>query len=457
MTTHKAAKRRVHVVRTLAMGLWLPALFLCGFAFVYLSAFHQPSPHGVTVAVVARPRVLEQLQQHLDATVPGGFRLQPAFDAHQAQAAVLGREAVAGYVPDARHPALYLARAAGPALEPVIQQAFTALSDATGGPLITHELAPTAPGDGTGTSMLYLVLACTLPPYFVVVSMQRAVGFGRWAHVITMASVGAFISAVCYLSAAYIFHVLPQHPLTMLYFFLLTQVISLTTYGLAPFLKQFFPAVVVTMFVYLGVPSSGASLPLDLVPGFYRALHPFAPLGQATDAIRGVDYFDDRKLLVPTGVLCAWIAFGALLIVLGYVKHLRALAREAAGAAEFVEEPAPEDPTVQAPAPVALDPHRQAFGQEEAMLHGKVTDMFGEPLPGAVITVTTPHGRQLVRTRTDEAGEYAVTGFDDGFVIVVASALDRQAAVARCYVSVEAPAMRQDFVLGLLPTGNRAN
>jgi hypothetical protein len=29
--------------------------------------------------------------------------------------------------------------------------------------------------------------------------------------------------------------------------------------------------------------------------------------------------------------------------------------------------------------------------------------------------------------------------------------------VARCYVSVEAPAMRQDFVLGLLPTGNRAN
>ncbi|MEV5755026.1 DUF3533 domain-containing protein [Actinoallomurus sp. NPDC052308] len=111
----------------------------------------------------------------------------------------------------------------------------------------------------------------------------------------------------------------------------------------------------VTLFIMLSVPSSGLTVPVDLLRGFFRFLHPVLPMGNAADALRDVDYFDDRQLGRPTAVLCAWIAAGAALIVLGYVKQLRRLVREArAGMAENVPVPPAEDPTVELPEPVAL-------------------------------------------------------------------------------------------------------
>ncbi|MEV5755025.1 carboxypeptidase-like regulatory domain-containing protein [Actinoallomurus sp. NPDC052308] len=56
------------------------------------------------------------------------------------------------------------------------------------------------------------------------------------------------------------------------------------------------------------------------------------------------------------------------------------------------------------------------------ILTGQVSGIAGEPLPGVAITVTDPRGHQLLHTRTDKNGEYAATGFHDGFAIVVAGA-----------------------------------
>ena len=53
---------------------------------------------------------------------------------------------------------------------------------------------------------------------------------------------------------------------------------------------------------------------------------------------------------------------------------------------------------------------------------------LGQPLRGAAVTVLGPDGRPLVRTRTDQNGEYAAIGFSDGVALVVASVPGRQAA-----------------------------
>jgi carboxypeptidase family protein/uncharacterized protein DUF3533 len=239
----------------------------------------------------------------------------------------------------------------------------------------------------------------------------------------------------------------PRRPLALVYLFLLTQSVSLTSYGLVSFLGPLFPGASVTLFIMLSVPSSGGTVPVDLLPGFFRFLHPVLPMGNAADALRNVDYLGDRQLGRPTAVLYAWIALGAALIVLGYVRHLRRLVREArAGLTEYVPAPPAEDPTVELPEPVALPPRRHHFGEQSPMLTGRVSGPAGEPLPGVTITVTDPHGRQLLHTRTDHYGEYAATGFHDGFAVVVAGAPGRQPVATRLLLSTETP-LNQDFVL----------
>ncbi|MCO5967896.1 carboxypeptidase regulatory-like domain-containing protein [Actinoallomurus soli] len=435
------------LVRTLVMGLWLPALFLAGLLFSFLPAFHHPAPHHVKVAVAASPATTAQLQHRLDTAIPGGFTLQPVDSEAEARSAVLNGDVVAAFAPAPHHPQLFGAKADGAAMESVIRQVFTSGAQTAGTTLDFQELVPTRPGDTLGTSPFYLLMACTLPAYFLVVSMQRAVGFSRRAHVATMVGGGAVAAVACYLTGAYGMDAIPQHPLALLYLFLLTQTVSLTSYGLVSFLGPFFPGAAVTLFIMLSVPSSGLTVPVDLLRGFFRLLHPVLPMGNAADALRNVDYFDDRHLGRPTAVLCAWIAAGTALIVLGYVRHLRQLVREAqAGMTDHVPAPPAEDPTVELPEPVALPPRQHHFGTQPPILTGQVSGPAGEPLPDATVTVTDPRGHQLLHTRTDKNGEYAATGFHDGFAIVVAGAPGRQPVATRLHLSNATP-VNQDFTL----------
>src|SRR5260370_31232413 len=119
-------ERLGRAVHTLATALWLRALFLAGLLFAYLLAFHQPTPHHVSIAVAASPAATARLQHELDVAVPGGFTLRPAATAAGARYAVLHLSAVAAYVPDGRHPLLYGAKADGAALEAIIHETFAA-------------------------------------------------------------------------------------------------------------------------------------------------------------------------------------------------------------------------------------------------------------------------------------------------------------------------------------------
>ncbi|MGW6272099.1 YhgE/Pip domain-containing protein [Streptomyces sp. NPDC055060] len=62
----------------------------------------------------------------------------------------------------------------------------------------------------------------------------------------------------------------------------------------------------VSMFVFivLGLPSSGATIPLEAVPGFYRFLGIFEPMRQLSGGVRSILFFDARA---DAGLARAWI------------------------------------------------------------------------------------------------------------------------------------------------------
>ncbi|MER5386232.1 DUF3533 domain-containing protein [Streptomyces sp. NPDC002688] len=65
----------------------------------------------------------------------------------------------------------------------------------------------------------------------------------------------------------------------------------------------------VSMFVFivLGLPSSGATVPLQAVPGFYRFLSVFEPMRQLSDGVRAILFFDARA---DAGLDRAWLMIG---------------------------------------------------------------------------------------------------------------------------------------------------
>ena len=69
------------------------------------------------------------------------------------------------------------------------------------------------------------------------------------------------------------------------------------------------------VFIVLGLPSSGATVPLQAVPGFYRFLSHFEPMRQLSDGVRAILYFDARG---DAGLTRSWImiAIGAALALL---------------------------------------------------------------------------------------------------------------------------------------------
>lgn len=74
---------------------------------------------------------------------------------------------------------------------------------------------------------------------------------------------------------------------------------------------------VVSMFVFIGLslPSSGATIPLQAVPDFYRFLALFEPMRQLSDGVRAILYFDARS---DAGLIRGWgmITIGVVLALL---------------------------------------------------------------------------------------------------------------------------------------------
>ncbi|GAA1105917.1 DUF3533 domain-containing protein [Kitasatospora arboriphila] len=108
------------------------------------------------------------------------------------------------------------------------------------------------------------------------------------------------------------------------------QAINATFGGIGQLVSMF-------VFIVLALPSSGATIPLQALPDFYRFLARFEPMRQLSDGVRAILYFDARA---DAGLARAWIMIGVgtvLALLLGWVmtsyydrKGLHRLAAESA-------------------------------------------------------------------------------------------------------------------------------
>src|SRR5689334_25113887 len=145
-----------------AVGLVLvPALVLTlAFAFSYVGAFHDPTPHDVPVAVVGPPSVRAQLDR-----LPGEpLDARQASSRADALSQIDDRDVYGAYDAPTNH--LFVASAANRATAVALEETFNRAAAAQGRPAVrVTDVKPLPPKDPNGTAIFYAMIAWVFGGY----------------------------------------------------------------------------------------------------------------------------------------------------------------------------------------------------------------------------------------------------------------------------------------------------
>ena len=317
----------------------LPALVLMlAFAFSYVGAFHDPTPHNVPLAVVGPPAVAAQLDR-----LPGDpLDTRESASRADALAQIDDREVYGAY--ESATNRLFVASAANRATAIALEATLNRVAAARGGRAVrVTDVKPLPPKDPVGTAAFYAMIAWVFGGYIGSTligligaprSRSHARGAARIGALAGFSVVAGILSVVLMRAC---FGVFAGHVVAMCAIAALTIFASgAATAGIQAAIGPAGTGLVILLFVILGNAASGGPFARPLLPGLWRTLGGVLPPGASVDLARATLFFDGARIAGPILVLVAWAAAGtALVIALGgrIVDMVEAESEAAAGAA----------------------------------------------------------------------------------------------------------------------------
>src|SRR5262245_46046167 len=298
--------------RAVALVL-IPALVLMlAFAFSYVGAFHDPTPHSVPVAVVGPPALVAELD-HL----PGDpLDARQASSRRDALSQIEDREVYGAY--EAVTNRLFVAAAANAATAIALTATFERVAAAQGRPPArVTDIKPLPPKDPNGTAAFYAMIAWVFGGYIAATligligsprstSRQRAAArIGALAGFSILAGVLSVVMLrVCF--GVFSGHVVALSAIAMLTVF----ASAAATAGIQAAAGPAGTGLVILVFVILGNAASGGPFARPLLPGLWRTLGGLLPPGASVDLARSALFFDGARIAGPILVLAGWSAVG---------------------------------------------------------------------------------------------------------------------------------------------------
>lgn len=311
--------------------LWFPIFFAVVLPVTFEVSYEQQTPHKVAIAAVGSASQVGLLTDELHR-VANGFVVREVASAAIATAAVRDRKVDAAYVA-APTGTVYVARAASAIGASYLQGVFARIAGETGRPAPpVVDVVPLASGDG-GTGIFFFVFPLMMTGLITAIVLLQLPTWGVGRRVSFVVGVGVVGALATYLTAVGL-DVLPAKPLLLAYAFLLTQVYGQLMVGASHLLKQYFLPVSLSLALILSVPSSLGTIPLYLLPAFFRDLSYVLPLAQGVKVTRGVAYFRNAGIAQATLVLGLWAAIAAAAVAVAWLRQSDA---RPAGGEEIVD------------------------------------------------------------------------------------------------------------------------
>jgi len=320
----------------LALGAMLiPIFFVIGFALCIIGTYHRPHPHNIKVAIVGPAAQTAPLRAGVAKAAGSAFAISQVPTIAQATHAVRQRDLDAALVPtaDPRQPAtVIVAGAAGRIVAVAAEQLARAVTEAQGARLVVRDVRPLPSGDEIGVGVFMFMIVCTICGYLaatLLFTISPELEPRRRYPI--MAATAVVVPLIAYLIGGLGFGTYTGSFGTILAF-ILVGALYVFAIGLITRLLQVLlgpPALFVSLaiFVFLNIPSLGATYTRPVLPGFWRFLNQFWIGAETTNAERSLLYFGGQHVGTDLLRLLAWTGVIALLLALP-VSRKRSRARE---------------------------------------------------------------------------------------------------------------------------------
>jgi hypothetical protein len=309
-------------------------LLQLGFILSYVGAFHHPSPHRISLAVVAPAQVAAQTVAGFNAIDHTPLHAVAVADTGTARRQIQQGTTSAALVvdPASSTDTLLIATGGGTSVAGSVEQVVTAAEAGRQRSVKVDDVVPLQSGDGRGLTGFYLVIGWIVGGYLVAALLGIARGSRpatlhratiRLVAVVPYAIVSGLGGAIIVdpVLGALTGHLYALWGIGTL----LVMAAATVTMALQTLFGVVGIGITVLLFVILGNPSAGGAYQPAVLPAFWRAISSALPNGAGTEAVRRVTYFGGHDVTGPLVVIALYAAAGtAVAITAAILRHRRA-------------------------------------------------------------------------------------------------------------------------------------
>lgn len=298
----------------LTAGLGVILVVLLGL-FIFPSL--KSGPSDLPIGLVGDAAAVAQVDAALAEAAPGAYETREVAGVDELRTAIEDRELVAGLVVAPGAIDAYVASAGSTAISGTVTATAEALAGATGATATVVDVVPLPDADPTGIGIGGLAFPLVFGGIVPAVAFRKLAPSLRWAvaGILTFSAVaGVIVSAVL----MFVFGSITTG------FWPVAGALALGTAALALPLaglqeafggKGFTIGAMIMMF--LGNPLAGIATTAAWLPAGIGAIGQLLPPGAAGTLVRSAAYFDGAGGVGAAFTLAAWVAAGAVLLVVG--------------------------------------------------------------------------------------------------------------------------------------------
>ena len=309
----------------LALGAMLiPLFFVIGFATCIIGTYHKPDPNGIKFGVVGPAPLTAPLRAGLERAAGSAFAIRPVATVAQATYEVRQRDLNAAFVPSAKsqQPATVIVASAGGRLVATAAETLgRTVTAAQGAQLVVRDVRPLIPGDEIGIGIFLFMIVCTICGYLAATLLFTVAPALEPSHRYPiLAVVAVLVPTIAYLIGGLGWGTYSGSAGTILSFIgmgaLYTFVIGLITRLFQVLIGPFALFVSLAIFVFLNIPSLGATYTAPVLPPFWHFLNHFWIGAETVNAERSILYFGGQGVGTDILRLLAWTGATTALLVL---------------------------------------------------------------------------------------------------------------------------------------------
>jgi hypothetical protein len=300
-------------------AVFIAAVFV--FAGVYTTTQHNPTPHQLSVGIVAPDLMVKVVDLGLRTKAPGYFTLKAYPNEQTRTSAIKDRKVYGGYVYRKDSGLLLTASASGKAADTAITGLGESVSKILRQPLVPRDVASLNSHDSQGLSSYTYQYGLLVPSFFfgmlifmfgygLSLSWRLGLigGYALSAGIVGALTVGPIVGA------------LPDHFLALAALGALYAVMAaLVTYGLCRLLSYVGLGLAALLLILVGNSTGGGSINQEFLPDFFRSIGQVLPNGAFIRSVRNTVYFGGANTHRAILVVALW-ALGGLALVLAKEK-----------------------------------------------------------------------------------------------------------------------------------------